>query len=505
MKEKDQKTTASTERPPVVAVMGHIDHGKSTLLDYIRKTNVTDKEAGGITQRLSAYEAEIEIKENGKQSVKKITFLDTPGHEAFLSMRQRGAKVADIAVLVVSAEDGVKPQTLEALKCIKEGETPFIVAINKIDKPGANIEKVKQNLAEHEVFVEGWGGSVPSVSISAKTGENVSELLEVISLQAELEGFTGDSAIKAEGFIIESSLNPKQGVSATLIIKDGTLKTGMFVASEGSFAPVRTIENFKGENVKEASFSSPVKIMGWNENPKVGGKFKTFNTKEEACLFAQKKLLENKNPTSDNKPDERAVLTLVVKADTYGTLEAVEHELLKLANDKITPKIVSKGVGSISESDIKTANIKKSLIVGFNVGTPKSAELLALREKISIKTFNVIYDLIDFVKEKVKEATPITQTEVVAGSAKVLRTFSKNKDKQVIGGKMLEGEIKSGGTVKIIRRESQIGEGKVKEVQTQKIKTSAIKTGDEFGMMIDSKTEIVEGDTLRALEWVKSE
>ncbi|HEY4480147.1 MAG TPA: translation initiation factor IF-2 [Candidatus Paceibacterota bacterium] len=500
MKEKTEKT----QRPPVVAVMGHIDHGKSTLLDYIRKTNLTAGEAGGITQHLSAYEAEVEISDGNKKDKRKITFLDTPGHEAFCSIRERGAKVADIALLVVSAEDGVKPQTLEALKCIKCDETPFIIAINKIDRPGANIEKVKQGLAENEVLVEGWGGHVPTVAISAKTGENISELLEVISLQADVEEFQGNKNIPAEGFVIESGLNPKQGIAATLIIKDGTLKIGGFVATEDSYAPVRAMENFKGENIKEATFSAPVRITGWNETPKAGEKFRTFERKEEAIAFSQVNK-DNKNSIPNGEKDDRHLIMVIVKADTSGSLEALEHELKKLSNEKISLKIVSKGIGSITESDIKTANIKKSAIIGFNVSVPKNVELLALREKILIKTFSVIYELVDFVKEKIKSETPVTHVETVAGSAKVLRVFSKNRDRQVIGGRMTEGEIKSGNNVKILRRENVIGEGKVKEVQTQKIKASSVKEGDEFGMMVDSKMEIVEGDVVRSMEMVRQE
>lgn len=502
---KQMKEETKTQRPPVVAVMGHIDHGKSTLLDYIRKTNLTTVEAGGITQHISAYEADVEIRDGGKSEKRKMTFLDTPGHEAFCSIRERGTRVADIAILVVSAEDGVKPQTIEALKCIKNDATPFVVAINKIDRPGANIEKVKQNLAENNVLVEGWGGHVPVVAISAKTGQGISDLLEVISLQAEMEGLQGDKNIPAEGFVIESSHDPKRGISATLLIKNGIIKTGDFVATGDSYAPVRAMENFKGEAIKEACFSSPVRITGWDATPRAGERFGTFGKKDDAVVFSQSdKTGINKNLSSEEK-DGRPMAMVVVKADTSGSLEAIEHEFKKLGNEKIGVKIVSKGIGSVTESDVKTANIKKSAIVGFNVNVPKSVELLALRENILIKNFKIIYDLIDFVKEKIKSETPVTHIEVTAGSAKVLRVFSKNKDKQVIGGRMTEGEIKSGNNVKIVRRENVIGEGRVKEVQTQKIKTSSVKEGDEFGMMIDSKIEVAEGDIIRSVEIVRQE
>lgn len=495
----NQNKPKIVNRPPVVVVMGHIDHGKSTLLDYIRKTNVTEKEEGGITQHISAYEVECDV--SGQK--RKITFLDTPGHEAFCSIRERGASVADIAVLVVSAEDGVKPQTIEALKCINNDSMPFIVALNKIDKVGINIDKAKQNLAENGVLVEGWGGTVPIVPISAKTGKNVDELLEMIILQSDLEELKGEPSIPAEGFVIESDLNPKQGISANLIIKNGSMKVGMFAATDGAYTPIRMIKNFKGENIMEASFSSPVTIVGWNTAPRVGSKFKTFLSKEGALGFASQNIGAEKREYLKVVPPGCAFLSVIIKADTFGSLDAMEHELYKLSNDKIAVKIISKGIGAINETDVKTANIKKSLILGFNVSADKGAESLAMRENVEIKTYKVIYELIDYAKEKLKGATPIETVETITGTAKIIRTFSKNKDRQVIGGRVESGEIKSGKTVKIFRRDSSIGEGKIKEIQSQKIKTDSVKEGEEFGMMIDSKIELVQGDILRVIEMIK--
>lgn len=495
----DKKITDTKSiRPPVVVVMGHIDHGKSTLLDYIRKSNATEKEAGGITQHISAYEAEILV--GGEK--RKITFLDTPGHEAFCSIRERGASVADIAILVVSAEDGVKPQTLEALNCARSNNIPFIVALNKIDRPGANIDKVRQNLAENDVLVEGWGGTIPCIPISAKTGEKVDDLLEMIALQSDIEELTGDHKKDAEGFVIESDLNPKQGVSATLIIKEGSMKLGHFVSADGAFTKIRAIENYAGENIDEATFSSPIKIVGWEGQPAVGSLFKTFGTKEEAYEFAHRAKGKAKD-TLEKETGNRATYGIVVKADAHGSLDAIEHELLKLNNEKIGVRIIAKGIGKITEGDIKTANIKKSLVIGFNVGSDKSAEILALRDGTEIKTFKIIYELIDFIAKKVKDATPIETVEVATGLAKILRTFSKNKDKQVVGGRVETGEMKLGSTVKILRRDTQIGEGKIKEIQTQKIKAEVVKEGQEFGMMIESKIEIVEGDKVEATSFVK--
>ena len=486
-------------RPPIVVVMGHIDHGKSTLLDYIRKTNTTLKEAGGITQHVSAYEAEVIV--SGQK--RKITFLDTPGHEAFCSIRERSARAADIAILVVSAEDGVKPQTIEALNCITKNSMPFIVALNKIDRPGANADKTKQDLAEHAILVEGWGGTVPIVSVSAKTGENIPELLEMIALQSDLEDLKGNPEILAEGFVIESNLNPKQGISATLIIKNGSLKTGLFVATAGAYAPIRAIENYKGENLSEASFSSPVKIVGWSAQPVVGSQFKTLSKKEEAIEFAENNIDPNIKEDPKNIPSDGTFFEVIVKADTFGSLNAVEHELQKLGNEKISVKIISKGIGAITEKDLKTANIKDSLILGFNVSSDKSAEMLALRDNTEIKTYKIIYELVDYVKEKIKEHTPVETVKTVTGLAKILRIFSENKGKQVAGGRLEEGEIKLGSVVEISRRDSLIGTGKVKELQIQKIKTDLVKEGQEFGMMVESKIALAPGDILKATSLIK--
>lgn len=497
----EQKNKNLTMRPPVVVVVGHIDHGKSTLLDYIRKTTTTEKEAGGITQHISAYESELEI---GGQK-RKMTFLDTPGHEAFCSIRERGTRIADIAVLVVSAEDGVKPQTVEALNCITKDSIPYIVALNKIDRPNADINRVKQDLAENGVLVEGWGGNVPIVPLSAKTGEGVPELLEIIALQSDLEGLTGDFSFMAEGFVVESNLHPKQGISATLLIKNGIMRTGAFIASAGAYAPIRAILNYKGENLKEASFSSPVKIVGWNTTPMVGQEFRTFVKKEDAIAFAGKNKNIQTETTQEAGSEGQARLEIVLKADTLGSLDAVEHELKKLCNEKIAVKIISKGIGLISEKDIKTANIKSSLILGFNVGSDKIAEMLALRDGANVKTFKIIYELVDYIKEKVKEATPVETIEVATGSAKIIRVFSKNKDKQVCGGRIEDGEIKTGSLVKIFRRDAQIGEGKIKELQAQKVKTLIVKDKQEFGMLLESKIEITEEDVIKATSLVRQE
>ena len=302
--------------------------------------------------------------------------------------------------------------------------------------------------------------------------------------------------------MIESNLDPQQGISSVLLIRDGLLKTGMFVAAERAYAPIRVIKNYEGKSLPEAGFSSPVKIVGWNAQPKVGSQFKTFLKKEDAILFAKNFADEQIKTCQKTILDNCASFLVVIKADTFGSLDAMEHELLKLGNEKMAVKIISKGVGAITEKDLKTANVKNSLVLGFNVGVDKSAAMLAIRDNIEIKTYKIIYELIDLVKEKLREAVPVEMMETIIGSAKIIRIFSKDKNKQIVGGRVNEGEIKFGDIVKIFRRESIIGEGKIKELQIQKIKTDRAKEGQEFGIMIESKIELSEGDIIKAISLI---
>jgi translation initiation factor IF-2 len=484
------------QRPPVIVVMGHIDHGKSALLDYIRKTNVVAGESGGITQRISAYEL--------THKDRRITFLDTPGHEAFKKMRSRGAEVADIAILVVSAEEGVKAQTLEALKCIRESKTPFIVAINKIDKPEADIEKTKNNLLENEIYLEGLGGDVPFVPVSAKTGVGIPELLDMMLLVADLEELSGDTDKNAEGIVIESNLDQKKGVSASLVIKDGALKSGMFVVAGDAFSPVRIMEDFKGLPIKQASFSSPIRIVGFSKVPQVGAKFFTFDKKKDA-----EKAMTNCNNDKNNTSQRMASLGLdndknlielpiVLVADALGTLDAIEHEFEKLKNDNVEIRIIKKSVGCISENDVKTASGKQgTLIVGFNTKIDNQAQNLANRLNIEVKTFDIIYKITEWLEEVIKERTPKLETQEKIGEAKILRIFSKTKDKQVLGGKILEGRVALKGNVNILRRGENIGKGVIVNLQQNKINIKHVSEG-EFGAQIQTKTEISEGDTLES-------
>lgn len=491
MKTEDTKIT---ERPPIIAVMGHIDHGKSTLLSYIRQSSKPLNEAGGITQHISSYEVE-RISSDGIK--RKMTFIDTPGHEAFRGIRSRGADVADIVILVVSAEDGVKPQTLEALSFIKKSETPFIVAINKIDRPEADINKTKNSLVENEIYIEGYGGDIPSVPISSKTGEGVNELLDMISLMAEMEELKGDPSIPGQGVIIESNCDIKKGVSATCIIKNGHIEKGDYIACGKSIAPIRIMENYLGQQIQFAGLSQPIKIIGWDSLPEVGRNFQIFKTKDEALAYIE---TQNETP-DDNKNEEdyenKILLPIIIKADTGCSLEAIVYEINKLKKEEIIPKIISKGIGPINENDVRLASgDKKSFIVGFNVKIDSTAKNLAERNEVDIRFFDIIYKLTEWIDQKLVENIPKTTIEETTGKAKILKTFSKNKDKQILGGKVSEGILNVGQEIKIERRGEEIGRGKIKELQQQKNRVSEIKEGIEFGTLVESKTEISAGDTL---------
>ncbi|MDO8569353.1 MAG: GTP-binding protein [bacterium] len=500
-----QKSADKDARPPVVAILGHIDHGKSTLIDYIRKTNVTGAEVGSITQHINAYE--ITYTKDGQD--RHITFIDTPGHEAFSSIRTRCTNVADIAALIVSAEDGVKSQTLEVLKHIKECALPYLVVITKIDKPSADILRTKQNLAENEIYVEGYGGNTPVVALSAKTGQGVDEFLDMIGLISELENKTADRDTLGSGVIIESRRDAKRGITAVGIIKDGTIRPGLFAAAKarqaatvGTIAPIRFLLNEKGKMVDELSFSSPVQIVGWDKMPTIGEEFKTFLKKEDALAFAALTLEEISAPIQLQSVNEADIsfLPLVLKADTSGSLEAIIGELRKLSRERIVPRIILSSVGSINENDVKSALATTgAVIIGFNTKVEPRVALLAERSGITILTFGIIYELTDKIKELLSIREPRIETEEIVGSSKVLKLFGITKGKQIIGGRVLSGLIKRGALVKIIRRETEIGKGMVKELQQSKIATDSVNEGSEFGAMIESKIEVAPGDVLNAV------
>lgn len=484
-------------RPPIVVIMGHIDHGKSTLLDYIRKTNVVAGEAGGITQHLSAYRVEHATQDGSK---KFITFLDTPGHEAFQKMRLRGADVADIAILIVSAEDGVKPQTLEALESITKAGIPYIVAINKIDKPGADLIRTQSSLIEHGIYIEGMGGDISWAPISAKTGQGVDELLDLLLLTAELADLKTDTNADGTGNVIEGKLDGKRGNTATLMIRNGSVHAGSFVVAGSSFAPVRIMEDWSGKTIKEATASEPVGIVGWNEVPRVGDSFTTVATKKEAEELAR----ENKihPPKISEEENNLPTIPVLIKADVLGTIDAILHELEKCKSDRVCVRIIGTGVGTINANDVQNVSAtKNAIIVGFNVKPDRAAIDLAERLDVAIETFDIIYKLSEWLQNALKERTPELEEERVTGRAKILKHFSTQKNAHVLGGRLETGTLTLNQSVRITRRDIEIGRGVVKNLQQQKTNVKSISDG-EFGMQVDSKVEIAPGDYLEAVEIV---
>ncbi len=491
---------ALTPRPPIVAVMGHIDHGKSSLLDYIRKSKVTASEAGGITQHVSAYEA---VHEH-EGALRTITFLDTPGHEAFRALRARGALAADIAILVVAAEEGVKPQTLEAYTAITEANIPVVIAFTKIDKNSADIEKAKMSTVEHGIYIEGLGGSIPYVGVSSKSGEGVSELLDLVLLTADLAELTARSEGDAEGFVLESSQEPKQGMSATLIVKNGMLTTGSFIVSGRAIAPVRFIENFAGERLTKALPSQPVRISGFNELPDAGAPFVAVGTKKEAEKLAA---LTDAPAPPVREPlsvDGKVVLPLIIKADVSGSLDGIKHELAKISHERVTVKIISEGIGAVTEGDVKSALASNAIVVAFTVSVETSARDYAERNNVAIESFSIIYDMKDRIEALVISRSPRITAEVIAGEAKVLRVFSVNGNKHVLGATWLSGSLKVGDMVRVERRGIPLEKGRLTNLQVARSDVQEIKMEGEFGLQVETKAEVSAGDTLFAVHMVES-
>ena len=494
-------------RPPIVAIVGHIDHGKSTLLDYIRRSNVAEGEAGGITQHLSAYEAE----HNNSTGKHTITFLDTPGHEAFAAMRSRGLEVADVAILVVSAEDGVKTQTVEALKLINEVKIPYIVAFTKIDKPGANVEKAKMSLLEAGVFLEGLGGEVPFVAVSGKTGEGISELLDLILLAGEIEGLSADPSLPGSGLVIEGHVDNKRGNTATLVVQNGSIRSGEYVVSGESFAPVRIMENFLGKKIKEANPGSPVMIVGFSSLPTVGVQWRTVESKKEAEQEAALARAEARKgvatPTAQKVDEDKIhiILPLVIKTDVAGMSEAVMHELEKLPKDeRLEVRIVSRGVGPISEGDVRSAGAGSvpGIIVGFNVKVEREAQTLAERLGVEVQVFDIIYKLAEWLGGELEKRQPREKMEEKTGGAKIIKIFSYEKGRAVLGGRVEEGALTQGQVVKVMRHEAEVARGVIVSLQSKKLDVKKVESGSEFGAMIKLSLEPAAGDSLEAFEEV---
>lgn len=495
-------SNSQTTRPPIISVMGHIDHGKSTLLDTIRETNTAEREAGGITQHISTYE----ITHKSEDGPDRMTFLDTPGHEAFISMRERGATVADIAVLVVAADDGVEEQTKETINAIKDRDIPFIVAINKIDKPSADTDAVIQQLAEAEVYVEGFGGDVPYQKVSAKTGDGVDELLNLIALNAELIDLPTVTDEPGSGVVVESSINPQRGVETSLVIKQGVVTQGDFIHADGCVGPIRILEDFRGESTNKAEASAPVQIVGLKDEPAIGSSFETFPTADQAESAA-----ESHAKTSDTKSRRNSggkdsfVIPILVKADVAGTVDAVIHEITKLNNDKVTLDIVDTGVGDISEDDIRIVadNSQSALAVGFNVGASAAAQSVAKRRNVAVKTAPVIYEIIEWLDSAVSERTPVVREKVVRGRARILKNFSSKRDMQVVGGEVISGKIIGDADITVYRNETEIADGEIVELQQQRSETDKVQKGQEFGANIRSEIDVAPGDVIESFEMIE--
>lgn len=481
---------ARIPRPPVIAVMGHIDHGKSSLLDYIRKANVVSREAGGITQHVSAY-----IAVHGDRHV---TFLDTPGHEAFKALRGRGAAAADIAILVVAADEGVMPQTLDALAAIREVNIPFVVAITKIDKNNADIEHTKNSLLEHGIYLEGLGGDVAYSPISSKTGEGVPELLDLVLLTADILELTADTEASATGFVLESTQDPKRGASATLVVRDGTITQGDFVVAGDAFAPIRFIEDFTGARVESAGPAEPARISGFNKLPGAGCLFSIVKSKKEAEALTAKNASLIATVAPHVATEGVLELALVVKTDVAGSVDAIEHQLKKITHERAEIRIISSGVGSVSESDVKTAKAAGAVIIAFNVSTDAIARELAERDNVTILPFSIIYELSDTVAKLLADSVPAIAVEKELGRAVVVKPFSSSTKKQVLGARHVSGVLTVGNRVKILRDGEEIARGSIGNLQQARADVSEIKTEGTFGTEIEAKVDAAPNDELVA-------
>lgn len=494
-KTAEPKTLVS--RPPIVVVVGHIDHGKTSLLDYIRKSSVAEKESGGITQHIGAYQTGHPSTGSGQVS-RAITFIDTPGHEAFSAMRTRGAHVADIAVLVVAADEGVKPQTGEAIRIIREAELPFVVAINKADKPNADPVRVKNQLAEESILVEGFGGTVPVVELSAKTGEGIPMLLETILLLAELEELKTDPAKPGEGVVIESHLDPKRGATATLLVGDGTVRRGGYIVVGKDIAPVRIFENFRGEAIEEAHAAEPIRIIGFPKAPALGETFRVFDTRSAAEAWAQEaQTIVHQKEKAVAGAAGKHIVNIVLKSDVLGSEEALLTALEKISSDELGNHIVKSEVGDINESDIKlAAATRNTFIVGFRVKLPPALKELAERSGVTVVTGNIIYELLDSIRSAVLALAPAELRRVDMGTAKILALFRQDRAKQIVGGRVETGKIAKGARFDLIRNGLVIGAGKILELQSQRRATDEIPAGQEFGILTDTEVSIAPGDVL---------
>lgn len=496
-------------RAPIVVVLGHVDHGKTKLLDVIKKTNIAEKESGGITQHIGAYQIEYSPSSQESSSPKMITFLDTPGHEAFTAIRSRGAKVADIAILVVAADESVKPQTKEAIKIIKNENLPFIVAINKIDKEGANVQKVKQDLAGEDVLVEDWGGKVPVIEISAKEGKNISELLDIILLIAELEELKEDLSLPAEGVIIESHLDKRRGYVATALVQKGILALGNWIVTGKVMGKIKSMEDFNGNTITEARPSQPVILTGWSEAPDTGANFTAAYSRSEAEELAKNSIGVNLIPLfsflSETVDQEQKTYNLILKADVKSSLEAVDSVLRAIKSKNVRCNIIGYDIGDITENDIKTAIATKADIIGFRVSAGQSVIRLAEKQNVKIQIFKVIYELIETIRKDMADLLEPEVKRSLLGKLKVIALFKKSAKNQVVGGKVLSGKVSRGAAIDIIRNGETIGKSRLGQLQCNKEDVSEVKEGLEAGIRLDILPgqpfiDVAQGDILEIYE-----
>lgn len=504
LKEDDEDESLMVKRPPVVCVMGHVDHGKTSLLDAIRETNVISGEAGGITQHIGASVVKI--------NDQTITFLDTPGHEAFTSMRMRGAQSTDIAILVVAADDGVMPQTVEAINHAKAAGIEIIVAINKIDKPGANIDRVKQGLAEHELLASDWGGNVEMVPVSAHTREGIDDLLEMVLLQADVLELKANPNRQARGIVIEAKLDKGKGPVATVLVQKGTLKKGAHIAAGANHGKVRAMTDDKGNDIKTAGPSTPVEILGLNGVPNAGEVFVSTETAAEAKEFANTFIEDSKNKLMESnkfrislddlnsqiEAGELKELNIIIKADVQGSVEAVKQSLLKLSNDEVEVKIIHSGVGAINESDVILASTSNAIILGFNVKPDSQAEATAKNENVDLRLYSVIYTAIDDIERAMKGMLEPVYEEKVIGHAEIRQIFKASGVGNIAGSYVLDGNMQRGCSARVSRDGKQIYEGPVASLKRFKDDVKEVKAGYECGLVFDGFNDIAEGDQVEA-------
>lgn len=504
LKEDEEKAEDLTPRPPVICVMGHVDHGKTSLLDAIRNTNVTDREAGGITQHIGAYTVTI----NDQQ----ITFLDTPGHEAFTSMRMRGANATDIAILVVAADDGVMPQTVEAINHAKAANVEIIVAVNKIDKPNANIDRVKQELAEYELIPEDWGGSTVFAPVSAKTGEGVQQLLEMILLTAEILELKANKKRRARGLVIEAELDKGRGPVATILVQKGILKVGDFVSAGASYGKVRAMIDDKGRRIKEAGPSTPVEILGLSDVPEAGEVMVAHPNDKSAKNFAETFIAQSKEKMLEETKSRMSLddlfnqiqtgnlkeLNLIIKADVQGSVEAVKQSLSKLSNEEVLVKCIHGGVGAINESDVVLASASQAIIIGFNVRVDANAKATAEREGVDVRLYKVIYQAIEDVEAAMKGMLDPVYEEQVIGHAEVRQLFRASAVGNIAGSYVLDGRFERGCKIRISREGEQIYEGELESLKRFKDDVKEVKAGYECGLVFKDFDAMQELDIVEA-------